>query len=308
MKKYRALVLFPLLFLAAGCTTAGRYPLVNPSLKNLARTPLPPAKLKVEELVRRQIGSGAAGHISVYFQSLATGYWFGINEQEKFIPASLLKGYLLVMFLKAAETDPGLLHKQVELKDYSWLFANNTAPLPQIKPDQELVFGRSYTVEHLLSHMIAESDNNAAYNLQMNFLPGGLARVLHDYGIEMPDKEVPFVTVKNYMMLLLSLYNASYLSIGMSQKALAYLADSHFRSGLVAGVPPGVKIAHKFGERLLSTSDGQLMQLHDCGVVYHKKTPYLLGIMTRGSDLKALEKVITDISALVYAEVDASAK
>ncbi|PIU19313.1 MAG: hypothetical protein COT18_08150 [Elusimicrobia bacterium CG08_land_8_20_14_0_20_59_10] len=47
-----------------------------------------------------------------------------------------------------------------------------------------------------------------------------------------------------------------------------------------------------------------MTQLHDCGIIYHPRFPYMLGVMTRGLDLEKQQKVIADISRLVYREVD----
>jgi beta-lactamase class A len=101
------------------------------------------------------------------------------------------------------------------------------------------------------------------------------------------------------------LYNASYLNRELSEKALKHLSSSVFREGIIAGTPPGVEIASKFGERTIHVSDEEpdIMQLHDFGIIYFPKHPYLLGVMTRGKDFKELGKVIRDISHEVYEEV-----
>jgi hypothetical protein len=48
-----------------------------------------------------------------------------------------------------------------------------------------------------------------------------------------------------------------------------------------------------------STLTGE-RQLHDCGIVYAPGKPYLICIMTRGSDFKRLSPVIAQISKQVY--------
>ena len=76
-----------------------------------------------------------------------------------------------------------------------------------------------------------------------------------------------------------------------------------FRShGIVAGVPAGVKVAHKFGEGTGSTSDNESVVsiLNDCGIVYKKDHPYIICIMTEGTDFSDMEKVLGRISRTVY--------
>lgn len=50
-----------------------------------------PFKYKVKEFVQRQIGSGKAQRISVYYRDLQDGPWFGSNEKQEFDPASMMK-------------------------------------------------------------------------------------------------------------------------------------------------------------------------------------------------------------------------
>jgi beta-lactamase class A len=96
------------------------------------------------------------------------------------------------------------------------------------------------------------------------------------------------------------LYNASYLSREMSEKALDYLLASDYKDGLVAGLPPGTQVAHKFGEY----EREDMNQLHDCGIVYYPRHPYILSVMTRGSDKQMMADTIAEISRLIYEEVD----
>lgn len=70
----------------------------------------------------------------------------------------------------------------------------------------------------------------------------------------------------------------------------------------MAGVPQNIRIAHKFGYRILSDKESQL---HDCGIVYHPATSYVLCVMTSGRDLGAEESSIAEISRLVFDRVSA---
>jgi beta-lactamase class A len=69
----------------------------------------------------------------------------------------------------------------------------------------------------------------------------------------------------------------------------------------VAGVPAGISVANKFGERELA--DGT-RQLHDCGIVYHPERPYVLCVMTKGASFEQLSRTVADVSQLVYREID----
>jgi CO/xanthine dehydrogenase FAD-binding subunit len=61
-------------------------------------------------------------------------------------------------------------------------------------------------------------------------------------------------------------------------------------------------VASKFGEKV----DVGDVQLHEFGIVYHRRGPYILGVMTRGRDLARQAEVIRKVSALVYAALEGS--
>jgi beta-lactamase class A len=302
MKTYLRFALLPLALCCAACASFPGERFLNPAVRHVRRLPMPPARKKVEELVNARIGAGYAKQVAVYFHSLHTGYWFGIDEKADFIPASLLKVYLLVRVLLEEERAPGTLKTVLRLQE------DNRAAAPEVIPFTRLLTGQDYTVEHLVSNMIIYSDNAAAYTLYSRFADAQLEKVYSDFGIPTGGGNDDHISLKQYMMILLALYNGTYLSAEMSGKALEYLSRSEFKDGLAAGLPKDIFIAHKFGERSVAAPGGDLRQLHDCGIIYYEDYPYLLGVMTRGGDIKKLEAVISDISALVYSEVDSRSK
>ena len=78
------------------------------------------------------------------------------------------------------------------------------------------------------------------------------------------------------------------------------LAQSEFKAGLVSGVPATIEVAHKFGEH----SEEGMVQLHDCGIVYYPRHPYLLCIMSKGPNFEFLDDAIVGVSKIVYGAVD----
>ncbi len=82
---------------------------------------------------------------------------------------------------------------------------------------------------------------------------------------------------------------------------LETMSHSSFTKGIVAGVPEDVLVSHKFGEAPLKTGE---VQLHDCGIVYAQQSPYLLCVMSQGSDYEALADFIARVSQAVYVYVE----
>jgi hypothetical protein len=116
---------------------------------------------------------------------------------------------------------------------------------------------------------------------------------------------MPFSAYASFYRVL---FNASYLNRDMSEKALRFLSQASYRDGIISGVPQEIDVVAKYGERVLDDrSAGQpvvMKQLHEVGIVYHPRHPYIMGVMVRGSDSSRLQKVMRDISALIFEEVD----
>lgn len=291
---------------SGGVIRQGGYQFINPLLDyappESAFQELKPFKDKIATFVNQaNDNSDHIDFVAVYFRDLNNGPWFGVNESATFAPASLLKVPLMMAYYKLADTDPSILQQTVTVTQ------ENLQPLvpnqQTIVPAQRLVVGQTYTIDDLINRMIIYSDNDAAQLLIAHIDTGKLAQIYEDFGINLPgpnqnDTDVNVITYAGFFRML---FNASYLNKQDSEKALRLLSESDFNDGIVAGVPDGLTVSHKFGERV---KDDGSMQLHDCGIVYYPAHPYLLCIMTRGDNEAELAKLVANTSQLVYQQVD----
>lgn len=259
-------------------------------------------KYKLESTIKEGKESGKYTHVSVYFRDFVKGPTFGIASDEYFVPASLLKVPLMITYFSLAEKDPEILSKKTS---YS---AVNSEVSQSFFQEDVIKKGIQYETGNLVSRMIINSDN-LAYGLLDKYLErlypeeDVYLSTLKELGLVDPRNPAEGIfSVKTYASLFRQLYNASYLSPEMSDKALGLLAKAKFNDALVAGVPKGTLVAHKFGDRE-GLPDGE-KQFHDCGIIYFPDNPYLLCIMTRGKDSEELTKIIRRISQMVYEEVE----
>lgn len=261
-----------------------------------------PFKYKVTDFVKLMTDGTRVRNISVYYRDLGEGPWFGINEHLDFNPASMMKVPVMIAWLKRAENNLSVL-KQTFLFDG----AVDMSKIQLYKPRVTLVAGQHYSVEQLLEYMLSYSDNNSLNLLISNMTKEELSAVINGMDITYRSGgRTNTISVHGYSGFFRILYNASYLNREMSEKALQLLCNEDFPQGIIAGVPKGVTVASKFGEHG-GGSSGEEQQLHEFGIVYHPKGPYILGIMTQGNDLAHQTEILRDISALVYREVDAGA-
>ncbi len=262
-------------------------------------------KQKIEQFIRAKTDEGKVSNVAIYFRDLENGPTLGINEHDKFVPASLLKVPRMLTYLRLAEEDPQLLQKQLVFR-----IEGNESPVAQWFPSKETIQeNKPYTIDDLLGRMIIYSDNRAVTVLK-NYLaqifPNAdpLFETLNDLGILTPRNSIEdAVTVKSYASTFVQLYHVSFFSKKeTSEKALTWLAQTQFDQGLESGVSRDIEVAHKFGERFGGA--GEQKQLHDCGIVYYPRNPYLLCVMTRGDDFAELTGAIAEISQMFYEEFD----
>jgi beta-lactamase class A len=271
--------------------------------ENVYREDLASFDDKIQKLVNDFQTKKMADTVSVYFRSLYDGPWFGIKPDDSFFPASLLKVPIMVAYFKMAETNPSLLTKKITY-DEGYQKLGNFNEDQYFKSEKTIQPGQTYTVEELIEYMIKYSDNNAKNILVMNFDDmNQLFQVYVDLGIATPPElktGEDVLSVHEFATFFRVLFNASYLSKEMSKKALELLTQTTFNLGIKEGVPDKTTVADKFGEHTFD----DIKQLHDCGIVYHPGNPYILCIMTRGSNFDSLEKVISGISKAVYDNVN----
>jgi len=260
-------------------------------------------KNQLEKVISEKTEAGEVTDVSIYFRDLQDGPTLGIREHENFSPASLLKLPLLLTYYNRQENQPDLFERQVMVKKLDNNLDQIVAPKASIKENT------TYSIGELLKYMIVYSDNHAYYVLreyvrQLSPDKDLLKGTFVDLGILDPQGFLDdTLSVKSYASIFVQLYHSSYLNKKeLSENVLALLAQVDWNKGINAGVPIGIHVAHKFGER--GNSEGGIQQLHDCGIVYYPDNPYVLCVMTRGKDLNKLTDMIALISKMVYAEFD----
>ncbi len=237
--------------------------------------------------------------MAVYFRDLNNGPWFGINETERFYPASLLKVPLAMSYYFFAQTNPDILTQEIAFK------GPRGTTIAYFPPTKHIEEGNTYTIEELILLMLEQSDNDAAVILDQFAGRERTGEVYRDLGVDPGTVDAIYsIDVRTYASFFRILYNATYIGRIFSERMLETMSRSSFEQGIVAGVPSNIRVAQKFGEKILAPdSTGKpLYQLHNCGIVY-AEIPYTLCIMTQGYALEELADIIKNTSATVFAAV-----
>ena len=257
----------------------------------------------IQQQVDAEIKEKKASRLSVYFRGMTTGRWGGINEDEIYPGGSLIKVPFLVAYYKLAETHPDIFKEQLTYKgDF------DETPGQFTKPSHTIEAGKSYSIEELLHRMIVYSGNNSTVLLMRRLDRYYLKSIFQD--LQVPSAQSAhqqwLVSTQQFASFFRVLYGATYLDRTMSERALELLVQTEFADGIVAGVPPMIKVAHKFGEWVVADTAGHTVSafLHDCGIVYHHANPYFLCVMSEGTSHDTLKGVIARLSKTIYEYVD----
>ncbi|MES2703350.1 MAG: serine hydrolase [Bacteroidota bacterium] len=253
---------------------------------------LTPLKLKIMDYIDNAQKSGVLINSSVFIRTLTNDDWTCVNPKESFHPASLLKVPQLITYLRMAEKNPKVL-------DNEYLFTKPTEEYPvQYYSAKTLQPGHTYSIKELFHFMIAYSDNYANVELIKHMDMDMFRKTFTDLNLKAPDMTDQNFTMSTveYSKFLEVLYNAAYLNMNSSEYASELLTEAAFKDGIVKQIPTTVKVAHKMGE----WGDGATVELHDCGIVYLNSNPYIITVMTRGTDMARLAEVISTISKMAY--------
>jgi beta-lactamase class A len=255
---------------------------------------------EVESLIAAETEAGHVSHASFFYRDLNTRRFVGVNDSDRFYPASLTKLPLAIIYYVLAQLQPNFMEKRMTLAEED--LGRETTPY--FAPKEPLSAGE-YTLRELIYRMLVHSDNAPLKTLSRS-ASAYIEEVATALGLYLPQEEggeagTLVVTARSYANIFRVLYNASYLTLRGSNELLDILSQADFPGG-IARVPAGVRVAHKFGEATIQDADGTVLRrvLNHCGIVYKPDEPYIICVMTEGQDFGEQQRVIERIADLVY--------
>lgn len=205
--------------------------------------------------------AGRALAISTFLIDLESGSWTGVDADRSFPIGGLDRLVWLMAALARREVEPAI-DVTPEARD----------PAQALDPAlRAMLLGE----EAVGQRAVADTVGAAAYN-----------QVLTDFGVAA--NPTPSASARQLTELIRALYDASYLPLAASDRALRLLNEASTESALEAAAGPGVAVSE-----VRAVSPGAV---HECGVVYLKRRPYAMCILTQGADPGALARVVRDLA------------
>jgi beta-lactamase class A len=271
---------------------------------------------ELEKRINKLVAESGAETVAVAFRDLQTGRELFVNERVNFHAASTMK--VPVMFEVYREARAGILRldESVPVKNEFKSIADGSAFTVSPEDDSEQTLykkvGGTETVRELVRLMITESSNLATNILIARVTPARVMALLRGMGAR--DMKVlrgvedgkafergmnNTTTARDLAILLRALAEGDAVSTEASREMADVLAAQKFNEGIPAGLPAGVRVAHK---------TGSITKIeHDAGIVYPpNRKPYVVVVLVRGiADEARAHKLIADISRAIYEDTAA---
>lgn len=252
--------------------------------------------------------------ISVAYDDFASGDTLFINADSVVHAASTMK--VPVMMRLYREVEAGKLNLDGRMKLVNQFTSIVDGSLYQLDPkvdsDSALygMVGDSITVRDLIRHMITRSSNLATNTLIALANPDSVNAMMRVFGamhmhvLRGVEDQKAFdkglnntATARDLATLLTVLETGRAAGATATAEMRGILLAQEFNEKIPAGLPAGVRVAHKTGDITAIA--------HDAAIVYPPgRSPYVLVVLTKGiRDQKVADALIADISRMVYARV-----
>ncbi len=227
-----------------------------------------------------------------------SGNYTGINENDTYSAASIIKIPVLVRMFKAIEANQFTIYDEMYLTDY---YRSSGSGDLQYKQN-----GLKLTIDRLAHDMITISDNTAT-NMLMSKM-GSMEDVnagLRDWGLNktrvnnwLPDLDGTNTTTAMEMAkLLYNLDNPGFLNVNSREYIIDYMSHVKNNRLIQAGIDPKALFIHKTGD--IGT------MLGDAGIVYapNGKRYIVVILANRPFNHPAGKEFIQEASKIIYNDI-----
>ena len=261
-----------------------------------------------------RIAQVPGAEVGIAYVDLQSGDTLFVNADSSFHAASTMKVPVMMEVFRSARNGRLSLGQGILLvNQFASIVDGSRYSLDPAEDGDTTLYrriGQRVTVDTLLRLMITRSSNLATNTLIALVGAEEVTRVMRSLGANRIQVRRGVEDGKAYDRGLNNTTTARDLAIVMRAieegrnvapedraQMLEILLAQEFNDKIPAGVPRGVRVAHKTGEITAHS--------HDAALVYQPgRRPYVLVVLTRGiRDAKVADKLVADISAAVYVRI-----
>ena len=255
--------------------------------------------------------SAQKGIFAVAFKDLSTGREIKINDHVVFHAASTMKTPVLIEVFKQAAEEKFSLSDSIVLKnEFKSIVDGSSFSLDSTDDSEHELYkhiGEKRAISTLVYEMIIVSSNFAtnliierigAKNVMSTMRQFGAMDIQILRGVE--DNKAfekgmnNTTTAQDLLIIFEKIAKGEAVNADASQAMINILLDQRFNEIIPAGLPPGIKVAHK---------TGYITHVHhDSGIVFLPDgRKYVLVLLSKDwEDEKAAVKTMVNISAMIY--------
>jgi len=231
----------------------------------------------------REKTKSLSGVYGLYVIRLSDNTSYGISQNETFEAASLIKLPVMAAFYMEAENGDLDLETEYSLKDEDKVSGSGSL---YGKPE-----GTILSYEDLVRYMGQQSDNTA-FNVAINILgEEKVKETIKEIGMTGTSYEENETTPYDIGLFFQKLWDGEIVSKKSRDKILDSLTDTIYEEWLVAGIPDGIDVAHKFGR--------EVHVINDAGIVFTDE-PFVLVILSKGVVEREADEIFPELSKTVY--------
>ncbi len=253
-------------------------------------------QLKLKNDLEAQVTAlGQSDNVSLYYKNLNKNYEIAINADRSWVPASMVKAYVVVEAYRQKEAGLVNFDQRILIK------IENVVPTELEAPDyQPLRAGVRATVRELVYAMVVQSDNTAfntlidvldRRNISSSLKRLGLTDTVvgeklslngdqYELDSAATGRQSNRTTVRDFGRLFIMLYEGK---ISQSEEILAIFKKQKFHDMLPALLPADVVVAHKTGTFA--------PYYHDGGIIYKPNEPFVLVVFTNSGNPSAVAQL-----------------
>jgi beta-lactamase class A len=264
----------------------------------------------LESVLRARIAVDTAA-VAVAYYDPVTRDTLLINGHRRYHAASTMKLPVLIELARRVDAGELTWEQTIPVRNSFRSLADGSQYSLDLGDDSDSTLyaqiGHDLAIERLARLMIVRSSNLATNVLLERLDPCRVNATAHALGADsiavlrgVEDGKAYALglnnttTARDLALLLDGIARGRAASKAQTAKMLEFLLDQEFNDGIPAGLPPGVRVAHKTGW-ITATS-------HDAAIVYPPgRGPYVLVILTRGyEEPQQASRLMADLSGMVY--------
>jgi beta-lactamase class A len=223
-----------------------------------------------------------SGVYGLYVVRLADGSSYGVNEDEIFEAASLIKLPVMVgMYMEAEDNN-------LDLEDeYTLKSSDKIGGSGSLSSEPE---GTVVSYRELVEYMGKESDNTA-FGVAKGILgEEKISEIIDEIGMKDTSLEENETTPHDIGIFFSKLWDGQIITQDNKDELLSYMTDTIYEAWIPEGLP-NIQVAHKFGR--------EVHVVNDAGIVF-TDDPFVLVILSKGVVEREADEIFPELSRTIY--------